>query len=286
MKKLFALLLALMMMGTVALAQAAPDTSRVADASEMTDVEDIVPEGMTPVLADSLNDGTYAVEVESSSSMFKITGCDLTVEDGQMTVLLHMKSEAYTYMYPGTAQQAAQAPLEDLAALQTLEGDSGEFYAFKLPLDALDSGYTCAAFSARKQAWYPRTLLFRADSLPLEAWRELTTAQSLALTDGSYTCGVTLAGGKTTVDSPAKVTVSGGEAVADIVFSTSKIDYVVVNGEKALPTNTEGNAAFTIPIVCFDRPVTIIVDSTAISPATETAYTITFDSASLKPLEG
>lgn len=284
MKKMFAalpaaalLLLAAMLLGAFALAEA--DLSGVADASEMTDVIDVVEPGMTPVTADRLNDGVYEVAVDSSSSMFKVVGCDLTVKDGQMTVLLHMKSDAYTYMYPGAAEDAAKAPAEDLSPL--MEPDGG--YAFVLPLDALDAGYTCAAFSARKQVWYPRTLLFRSDSLPEDAWKaeELATAESLGLADGEYTVEVALEGGRATLESPAALTVADGACTADIVFGTRKIDYVIVDGEKYLPTSTEGGAAFTVPVAGFDRKLSIIVDSTAIKPAAEVEYTMTFDSASI-----
>lgn len=280
MKKLIALLLALLMLCAVAFAEEVPDTSRVADASEMTDVEDIVPEGMEPVTVDMLNDGVYeGVEVESSSSMFKIVGCTLTVKEGNMTALLEMKSEAYTYMYPGTAEEAAQAPYEDLHMLQTIENADGNIYAFVLPVDALNAGYTCAAFSARKEAWYPRTLLFKADSLPLEAWKTLNTAESLGLADGEYQVEATLAGsGKATLQSPATVRVVEGKCEADIVFSSSKIDYVIVDGEKVEPTATEGGAAFTVPVAAFDVGLPIIVDSTAITPAVEVPYTMTFTS--------
>ena len=280
MKKIIALLLALMLLCSVAFAEEVPDTSRVADESEMTDVEDIVPEGMTPVTADMLNDGVYeGVEVESSSAMFKIVGCTLTVKEGQMTALLQMKSEAYSYMYPGTAQAASEAPFEDLQPLQQL--DDG--YAFILPVDALNAGYTCAAFSARKQAWYPRTLLFRADSLPLEAWKTLTTAWTLGLADGDYQVDVTLSGaGKATLASPATLHVKEGACTADILFSTKKIDYVIVDGQKLEPTATDDGAAFTVPVAAFDVGLSIVVDSTAISPAVEVPYTMTFDAASIR----
>ena len=198
-----------------------------------------------------------------------------------MTALLKMKSEAYTYMYPGTAQDAAQAPYEDLQMLQ--EMDDG--YAFILPVDALDAGYTCAAFSARKQAWYPRTLLFRADSLPLEAWKELTTAESLGLADGDYQADVVLSGaGKATLASPAVIHVADGQCTADILFSTKKIDYVIVDGEKYEPTATDDGAAFTVPVAAFGVGLSIVVDSTAISPAVEVPYTMTFDAATVQPM--
>ena len=53
--------------------------SQVADASQMAPVEDVVEDGMVPISGDCLQDGVYTVTVDSSSSMFKITQCELTV---------------------------------------------------------------------------------------------------------------------------------------------------------------------------------------------------------------
>ena len=280
MKRVLTTLLALMLLAVPALAEA-EDTSGVAGAEDMTDVIDIVDESWTPVTADMLNEGTWPVQVDSSSSMFKVVGCDLTVSDGALTAKLYMKSEAYSYMYPGTAEEAAQAAHEELAALET----EGESFFFTLPVEALDAGYTCAAFSGRKQVWYPRTLVFRSDSLPLEAFKpeHLVTTATLELADGTYTCPVALTGeGKAALETPAELTVEGGVCTATIVFTTKKIDYVLVGGEKYLPVNEEGNAAFTVPVAAFDRPISIIVDSTAIKPATEVSYSVTFESAGIQ----
>lgn len=278
MKKIAILLALVLALLTMVSALAEGDHSGVADASEMTDVVDVVEEGMEPVYAESLNDGTYEVAVDCSSSMFKIVGCALTVENGEMTALLTLKSDAYLYLFPGTAEEAAAAAEE---ALVVVDPDD---HTCAIPVPALDAGVECAAYSARKQVWYPRTLLFRADSLPESAWNaaSLVTAQTLGLADGDYTVAVALEGsGKATLESPATLHVADGACTADIVFSTKKIDYVIVDGEKYLPTNTEGNAAFTVPVSGFDRKLAITVDSTAIKPATEVAYTMTFDSASI-----
>ena len=273
MKKTLALLLALMLLCLCAVAEEIPDTSRIADASEMTAVDDIVPEGMEPVTADLLNDGVYdGVAVDSSSSMFKVVDCVLTIKEGQMTALLKMKSDAYIYMYPGTAEAAAQAPFEDLQGLQPLDDGQG----FILPVDALNAGYTCAAFSKKKQAWYPRTLLFRADSLPLEAWKTLTTAGSLGLEDGDYTAEVSLTGGSFALASPAALHIADGACAADLVFDSARIDYVIVDGQKYEPNTTEGGAAFTVPVAAFGVGLPIIVDSTAITPAVEIPCIVTF----------
>lgn len=277
MKRVICLLLALMLIGGCA--ESAP-IGTVATEEEMTDVSELDTEGLFPVTADMLIEGTYRVKVDSSSAMFKIVDCVLTVEDGRMSVRLYMKSRAYTYMYPGTAQDASRTPQNELCALN--EDDIGLY--FELPADALDSPYICAALSDRKQAWYLRTLVFRSDSLPLEAFtaEKLITARTLGLSDGKYECEAVLEGkGRTTVKSPAVITVKNGECTAHIVFSTAKIDYIIVNDEKYTPVSAEGGAAFDIPVAVFDRKIAVTVDSTAIKPATEVAYSVTFFSGTL-----
>ena len=280
-------ILALLTAALLALAPAAQaqgtGTGRIAGADDMTDVIDIVPADAVPVTADQLNEGTWPVEVDVSSSMFKVTGCDLTVSGESMTARLYMKSSSYSYMFAGTGEEAAQADEEALIPL--LAEEDGR-YSFTLPVEALDAGYTCAAYSARKELWYPRTLVFRADSLPLEAWRSesLVTAETLNLPDGEYACSVTLAGeGRAALASPAALTVENGRCMAEIVFSTKKIDYVIVGGQRYEPIRTEGGAAFLVPVAAFGLKLPITVDSTAIKPAVEVHYAMTFDGSTLMP---
>ena len=280
--RILSLLLAMLFMSFAAAAEEG-NGSGVASASDMTDVIDIVDENSVPVTAQQLNDGVYPVAVDVSSSMFKVVGCEVTVQDGKMTARLSMKSKSYEAMYPGTAEDAARAPKEALAMLE--EQADGKL-TFTLPIDAFDAGYKCAALSARKQLWYPRTLVFRSDSLPLDAWKEecLKTPESLALSDGTYTCDVRLEGaGRASLASPAVVTVQDGKCSARIVFSTSKIDYVIVDGQRFEPAGNENGAAFTVPVAVFDRKLPITVDSTAITPSVEVAYSMTFDAQSIAP---
>ena len=252
--------------------------ANVAAADDMTTVEKVVEEGMVPVSADSLKDGVYTVTMKSSSSMFKADHCELVVEGGEMRVVLYMTSEAYPYMYAGTAEQAAAADEANLVPLT--DG------TFTLPLNALDDGESFAAFSKRKELWYDRTLLFRADSLPTEAFAEgfFTTAESLGLADGEYTVEVALSGGsgKASVTSPAAVIVADGAATAKIEWSSSNYDYMRIDDEVYLPVNTEGNSTFVIPVAYFDRPVTVYADTTAMSQPHEIEYTLTFDSATIR----
>jgi predicted small lipoprotein YifL len=258
--------------------------SQVATAEDMTTVEEVLEEGMTPVGGEELMDGTYDVVMKSSSSMFKVDHCQVQVENGKLTALLYMTSEAYAYLYAGTAEEAAAAAEADYLPLEPV---SDGLAVFALPIEALDAEVPCAAFSVRKELWYDRTLLFRADSLPLEAFADgaVTRPESLGLADGTYTVEVTLSGGsgKASVASPARLTVADGTYTAEICWSSPNYDYMVVDGEKILPENTEGNSVFSIPVAAFDHPISVLADTTAMSQPHEIAYTLTFDAASVTP---
>ena len=263
-----------------------PATDQVAAASEMTTVEDVVEEGMEPVYAEALRDGTYPVEMKSSSSMFKADHVELAVENGRMEARLYMTSQSYLYMFNGTAAEAAAAAEADYIPLAAADGD---LEAFILPVEALDAGLSYAAFSKKKEKWYDRTLLFRADSLPADAFlaSRYTTAADLGLSDGTYTAEVSLEGGsgKASVGSPAVLTVQDGAVSATIVWSSSNYDYMVVDGEKILPVNEEGNSTFEIPVQGFDCPLPVQADTTAMSQPHLIDYTLLFDSATLTPAE-
>ena len=261
-----------------------PATDQVANASEMTTVEEVVEDGMEPVYADALRDGTYPVEMKSSSSMFKADHVELVVADGQMEAVLYMTSKAYLYMFAGTAAEAAASDETGYIQLEEAGDDMG---TFTLPVEALDAGLSFAAFSKKKEKWYDRTLLFRVDSLPAEAFLEsrYTTASDLGLEDGTYTVEVALSGGsgRASVDSPAEIAVSGGTVVAKIVWSSPNYDFMVVDGQQYDPVNTEGNSVFEIPVAGFDSPVPVQADTTAMSQPHLIDYTLYFDSATITP---
>jgi len=260
---------------------------RVASADQMTTVEDVLEEGMVPITADALKDGTYPVTVDCSSSMFRIADCALTVSGGEMTAVMTMGGTAYPYVYMGTALEAAMAEASGSGIITYAENAEGA-YTFTVPVEALDAAISLAAFSKNKELWYDRTLVFRADSLPAEAFADgfFTTAASLGLADGEYSVAVALAGGsgKASVTSPTALTVAGGECTAEIEMSSPNYDYMVVGDTTYYPVNTEGNSTFVIPVSFFDRPMAISADTVAMSTPHEIEYTLTFDSATLEAL--
>lgn len=261
-------------------------SAQVASKEEMADVIDVVEEGMTPVYGQDIKPGTYEVMVDSSSSMFKITSCELTVADGEMKAVMTMSGTGYLKLYMGTGEEAVNASQEEF--IPFAETKKGE-HTFTVPVEALDKGINCAAFSAKKEKWYDRVLVFRADSLPQDAFAEgmVTTVEKLALEDGNYTAEVTLEGGsgKTTVDSPAKIRVEQGKIYATVTFSSPNYDYMMVGGEKYLPINTEGNSSFEIPVSGFDWKMAVTADTTAMSTPHEIEYTLYFDSQTIHQVE-
>ena len=261
------------------------NSSNVASASEMTEIEDVVEEGMTPISGDKVKDGTYSVTVRSSSKMFDITACELTVEGGKMTATMHMGGKGYLYVYMGTGEQAAAADEADYIPF-TEEADGT--HSFTVPVSALDEGIDCAAFSKKKEKWYDRTILFRADSLPVDAFIDgvVTTPESLSLADGTYTADVALAGGsgRASVQSPTELTVKDGQVTAKIIWSSKNYDYMKVDDTKYDTVIEDEHSTFEIPVSCFDWAMAVKADTTAMSEAHEIDYTLTFDSASIAPL--
>ena len=96
--------------------------------------------------------------------------------------------------------------------------------------------------------------------------------------DGTYQMEVELLGGsgRASVTSPAKVEIKDGKAVATLEWSSPNYDYMVVNGEKYLPVNTEGNSVFQIPVEAFDQDIAVIADTVAMSTPHEIEYTLNF----------
>lgn len=109
----------------------------------------------------------------------------------------------------------------------------------------------------------------------------------LQLQDGTYSIELAFEGGsgKAKVLSPATVTVSGETVTATIQWSSPNYDYMLVDGEKYLSVNSEGNSVFEIPVLFFDQPMDVIGDTVVMSKPHEIEYTLTFYADTMQMVE-
>ena len=225
----------------------------------------------------ALPDGVYTAEFDTDSSMFHANeACDgkgtLTVENGQMTFHVSLASTHIVNLYLGKASDAADheadwlQPTTDTVTYS--DGTSEEVYGFDIPVSAVDADFDLAILGT-KGKWYDHVVSVR---------NAVQQAGTAAPADGTYTCEVTLEGGsgRATVESPAALTVADGKMTATIVWSSPNYDYMLVDGEKYLPTNTEGNSTFEIPVAALGTPLTVTADTVAMSKPHEIEYTLTF----------
>ncbi len=263
--------------------QSSDASSLVASSSEMTTREDVVDDSMVPIYGTDVEDGVYEMEVLSSSSMFRIIDCELTVADGEMTAVITLNGDGYLKLFMGTGLEAVEAEEEDYITF--VENEEGK-QTYTVPVEALDMGIDCAAWSKNKEKWYDRTLVFPSASLPMDALKNvaMTTLEDLGLEDGVYLVDVTLEGGsgKSTVQSPTTLTVADGVMTATIGWASPYYDYMLVGEEKYLPVNTEGDSVFEIPVTGMDYKMPVTADTVAMSVPHEIDYTLYFDSASIE----
>ena len=245
----------------------------------------------TEAPAAALPDGVYTAEFKTDSSMFHASEAvdgmgTLTVENGVMTFHVSLQSQKIVNLYLG---MAADAPDHESDWLQPTvdtvtysDGTSDEVYGFDIPVQAVDTDFQLAILGT-KGTWYGHTVSV-ADAQPAA---DETAAPAETPADGSYTCAVTLEGGsgRATVESPAALTVADSAMTATIVWSSPNYDYMLIDGEKYLPTNTEGNSTFEIPVAALDTALAVTADTVAMSTPHEIDYTLTFDSATLTAAE-
>lgn len=126
----------------------------------------IANEKARPIYGNQIKDGTYAIEVSSSSSMFKIIDAQLTVEGGEMSAVLTLSGTGYEKLYLGTGEEASAAA--DDKCVYYVEDAEGN-YTYKVPVTALNQDTDCAAWSIRKKMWYDRVLVFQSALIPEDA---------------------------------------------------------------------------------------------------------------------
>lgn len=266
---------------------AAASTPAESTAEAPATAESAPVETAAPMETPTLPDGVYTADFNTDSSMFHANeACDgkgtLTVENGVMTFHVSLQSQKIVNLYLG---MAADAPAHEADWLQPTidtvtysDGMTEEVYGFDIPVEAVDTDFQLALLGT-KGSWYDHTVSVSN--------AVLSDAQTETPADGRYTCAVTLQGGsgRATIESPAALTVADGTMTAAIVWSSPNYDYMLVDGEKYLPTNTEGNSTFEIPIAALDTALAVTADTVAMSTPHEIDYTLTFDSATLAAAE-
>ena len=238
-----------------------------------------------------LPDGVYTAEFSTDSSMFHVSeACDgkgtLTVKDGVMTIHISLGSKKILNLYPGLAEDAAKdgavllEPTTDTVTYS--DGMTEEVYGFDVPVPVIGEEFDLALIGT-KGKWYDHKVKV---SDPVAEGAEDTFDLS-TVEDGSYTIELTMEGGsgRASIQSPAQITVADGAATATLEWSSPNYDYMLVNGEKYLPVNTEGNSVFEVPVEALDAPLTMIGDTVAMSTPHEVEYTVTFHSETLESAE-
>ena len=237
-----------------------------------------------------LPDGVYTAEFSTDSSMFHVSeACDgkgtLTVKDGVMTIHISLGSKKILNLYPGLAEDAAKdgavllQPTTDTVTYS--DGMTEEVYGFDVPVPVIGEEFDLALIGT-KGKWYDHKV--KVSDPVAEDSRETANGSfdMSALADGSYTIELTMEGGsgRASIQSPAQLAIADGAATATLEWSSPNYDYMLVDGEKYLPVNTDGNSTFEIPVAALDTPLAVVGDTTAMSTPHEIDYTLTFDASS------
>ena len=242
-----------------------------------------------------LPDGVYTAEFSTDSSMFHVSeACDgkgtLTVKDGVMTIHISLGSKKILNLYPGLAEDAAKdgavllEPTTDTVTYS--DGMTEEVYGFDVPVPVIGEEFDLALIGT-KGKWYDHKVVV-SDPVAEDSREAANGSYDMStLTDGSYTIELTMEGGsgRASIQSPTQITVADGAATAILEWSSSNYDYMLVNSEKYLPVNTEGNSVFEVPVETLDAPLTMIGDTVAMSTPHEVEYTVTFHSETLESAE-
>lgn len=286
-----------------AVEETAPAAEEVTEEPEESEAAAEVQEDTAETTQAILPDGTYDAEFSTDSSMFHVSeACDgkgvLTVENGQMTIHVSLASRKILNLYPGSAEDAqkdgAQLLEPTVDEVTYSDGLTDEVYGFDIPVPALDEEFDVALIGT-KGKWYDHKVcvsnpvdISEAETAGTSASGEASGKSGIPdLADGSYLVEMTFEGGsgRAGIASPVTINVQNQKVTASVEWSSPNYDYMLVDGEKFLTVNTEGNSVFEIPVAAFDEPVTVIGDTVAMSKPHEIEYTLTFHSDTIKALD-
>lgn len=269
------------------------DTKKLEEA-ETNDTVNKESENQTNEQATSvLEDGTYVAEFHTDSGMFHVNEANndrgiLTVENGKMMLHISLTSKNIVNLFPGVVSDAQKEGAELLQpTVDTVtysDGYTEEVNGFDIPVPAIDEEFDLALIG-KKGKWYDHKVVVTnpvpGDDVHLvegnDTADESNETSKIELADGEYQVDIELQGGsgKSTIESPAKMVVKDGVATVTITWSSPNYDYMLLDGVKYEPVNTEGNSVFELPISALDTEIPVIGDTVAMSKPHEVEYTIT-----------
>ena len=228
----------------------------------------------------AVSDGAYMVDLETDLAELETDKCVLTVKEKEMTLIIPA-GKACSALFFGDALSAEAA--DDGEILKPVMNQT-----FSVTVEKLDTPLVVSVLDSADQKWHQGSLTVLSGQIPEDAFctGDPVTAEELGLTDGRYTAEAVLHGGsgKASISSPAVLEIKDGLITAEIIWSSSHYDYMLVDGIRYDRLNQEGNSVFLIPAAGFDADLKVTGDTLAMSRPHEIEYTLRFDSRSIKPL--
>lgn len=104
-----------------------------------------------------------------------------------------------------------------------------------------------------------------------------------ALIDGEYKAEITLGGGtgRTTIQSPANVYIENGVITAEIIWSSTKYDLMIIGDKEYKSISNDGHSLFLVELPSLDVPIEIRAETVAMSTPHLIDYTITVSGAEI-----
>lgn len=250
--------------------------------TEATEAETAAPEAeAAPEAAPALPDGVYTAKFDTDSSMFHVNEANegkgvLTVKDGEMTLHVTLAGKGILNLFVGTAEDAQKdgaellQPSEDEVTFP--DGLTETAFGYDIPVPYLDEEFDCALIGS-KGKWYDHKVSV-SEAVPMVPELTENGTMEVTLTGGT---------GKVTIESPAQMMLDeNGSNWVTLVWSSKKLEYMLVNGVQYNPINEPGECCtFQIPVV-LDEDMAVSALTVAMSEPHLVDYTLHFDSASAK----
>jgi len=232
-----------------------------------------------------LEDGDYLAEFNTDSTMFHVNEAwdgkgILTVRDGKASIHIVLVSKSIQNLFEGTVDTLDESKLLEptVEAVTYSDGLTEDVNAFDVNVPYLDKEFDLALIG-KKGVWYDHKVSV-SNPVPYTGEESSVEEEAKEENQAEDLVKVTLTGGsgKSTVDSPAKLSKNEeGQQIVTITWSSPHYDYMIVDGEKLLPVNTEGNSVFEIPVSEIPLSIDVVADTVAMSKPHEIEYNLSFE---------